>query len=641
MPLRRTTVIALAAAASCLPAALAPAPSAAASGEQVPGELLVSFEPGVSKAEGGALARELGAKVVDRVAAGTSPVALVRLPGSLGVSQADRAFEALAEVRRAEPNAVRRIALEPQDPFYVSGALWGLSNESDADIDAPGAWGLATGDPDVTVAVIDTGASIDHPDLEANIWADPVEALNGIDDDLDAIADDVHGYDFVNDDVHPDDDQGHGTHVAGTIGAVGDNGVGITGVNWDVGLMPLKAGDEEGELALFDVLEAMEYAVAHGARVVNASYVSAVFSPSERDAIAAAPNVLFVAAAGNTGDDNDSSPIYPCGYDLPNVICVAATNQVDALSTFSSGGSNFGKASVDLAAPGSGIVSAQRVANYAPPLFSDDFEAGLANWTPDPLSAWAAAAEAPFATGQHLSDSPGGDYAPDGDLSVQLTVPLDLSGGDACRARFKLAHEIAAGDRLWLEASTDATPSSWVPLGTWSGSRPVPAEESVKLLGHSREASVYLRFRLVSDSSANADGVHVDDFAVECADMPGLLYSARSGTSMAVPHVAGTAALLLDRFPSYTTAQLRSALLENTDRIPSLHCKVASGGRLNAFNALDTGVPGSPRAADCPPPPVTEQPPNRVAPKKPTRCKRIKNPRKRKKCIRKRRAAAA
>ncbi len=127
----------------------------------------------------------------------------------------------------------------------------------------------------MTVAVIDTGASIDHPDLEANIWADPVEALNGIDDDLDAVADDLHGYDFVNDDAEPDDDQGHGTHVAGTIGAVGDNGIGITGVSWDVGLMPLKAGDEEGELALFDVLEAMEYAVAHGARVVNASYVSA------------------------------------------------------------------------------------------------------------------------------------------------------------------------------------------------------------------------------------------------------------------------------------------------------------------------------------------------------------------------------
>ncbi len=308
------------------------------------------------------------------------------------------------------------------------------------------------------------------------------------------------------------------------------------------------------------------------------------------------------------------------------MICVAATNQVDALSTFSSGGSNFGKASVDLAAPGSGIVSTQRVANYEPPLFSDDFDAGLANWTPDPLSAWAAAGGAPFAPGQHLSDSPGGDYSPDGDLSVQLTDPLDLSGEDACRARFKLAHEIAPVDRLWLEASTDATPSSWVPLGTWSGSRSVPKEELVKLLGHSREASVYLRFRLFSDSSANADGVHVDDFAVECADMPGLLYGARSGTSMAAPHVAGTAALLLDRFPSYTTAQLRSALLENTDRVPSLHCKVASGGRLNAFDALDSGVPGSPRAADCPPPPVTGQPPKPGRPEEAGRVQAAQEP---------------
>ncbi|HET8975980.1 MAG TPA: S8 family serine peptidase [Solirubrobacterales bacterium] len=604
----RMTAIALAAGCLCLAAAVAPARSEAA-GDYVPGELIVTFESGVSKAEGASLARELGAEVVDR-ASGRPRVALVDLPRGLGVGQADRVFESAPGVAAAEPNAVRRIAREPQDPFYLGGLQWNLSNETDADIDAPGAWGIATGDPDVAVAVIDTGMSIDHPDLEANVWADPGEVLNGVSDDADSLVDDLHGYDFVNEDADPEDDHGHGTHVAGTIGAVGDNGVGVTGINWDVGLMPLKAGDEDGHLALFDLLDAMAYAVAHGAKVVNASYTSdpLSFSAAERDAIAAADDVLFVAAAGNDDADNDELPRYPCSYDLPNVICVAATNQVDALSTFSSGGSNYGKTSVDLAAPGSSVLSTLRLTAFDPPILSEDFEAGLASWTPDMGSTWAAATEQPFASGQHLSDSPGGDYPTDSDTAVQLTDPLDLSGEDACRARFDLAYDIAAGDRLWLEASVDAAPGSWSPLAAYSGSQPVPAEQRVRLFGFSQAASVYLRFRLQSDSSGTADGAHVDDLGVECADESSAIYGTKSGTSMATPHVAGVAALLLDRFPSYTPAQLRSALLDNVDRLPSLHCKVASGGRLNAFDALDIGVPASPLPEDCPPAPVIQPP---------------------------------
>ena len=143
--------------------------------------------------------------------------------------------------------------------------------------------------------------------------------------------------------------------------------------------MALKAGTADGGLTQFAILAAIEYASTNGARIVNASFTGTDFSAAERDAIAAAPDVLFVAAAGNQGTDNDASPRYPCNYDLPNIVCVAATNQIDDLSTFSSGGSNFGKASVDLAAPGSSALST--VPTFAPPLFSDDFEAGLGDWT--------------------------------------------------------------------------------------------------------------------------------------------------------------------------------------------------------------------------------------------------------------------
>jgi subtilisin family serine protease len=631
-------------------AAVASPASALAGAGHAPGELIVSFEPGTSKPESSAVARELGADVADRVS-GRPRVALVELPPGLGVRSAEGLFESAPEVAHAEPNTVRRIAA-PNDPFYTSGLQWNLGQETDADINAPGAWGISTGDPAVTVAVIDTGMTIDHPDLEANLWSDPGESLDGADDpsDPDLIPDDLHGYDFVDDDIDPEDDEGHGTHVAGIIGAVGDNGAGIAGVNWDVGLMPLRAGDEDGSLLLFDILEAIGYAVAHDARIVNASYTSDAlsFSPAERDAIQAAGDILFVTAAGNEDTDNDQVPSYPCAYDLPNIVCVAATNQVDELAVFSTGGSNYGKRSVDLAAPGSSILSTLPVEAYDPPLGTDGFESALVNWTPDPGSGWAAVSEPPF-SGQHLSDSPGGDYANDLNASVTVAAPVDLSAEISCRAEFPLAHQIAAGDRLWLEGSVDATPGSWFPLGAWSGSRPVPATESVRLLGLSGVATAHLRFRLQTDSAGVADGVHIDDFSLRCADGSAAIYGTKSGTSMAAPHVAGVAALLLDHFPSYTPAQLRTALLENVDRLPSLHCRVASGGRLNAFDALDIGVPSSPRPEDCPPV-VQPDPPSFNLGAAIKRCKRkfravlVKQvAKKRKRCIRtaRRRAAAA
>jgi len=248
-----------------------------------------------------------------------------------------------------EPDYFSYINAVPNDPRW--GSLWGMVK-----INATGAWDITTGSTNVVVAVIDTGIDLDHPDLAANLWRNSAEAggMTGTDDDGNGFIDDLNGWDFVNNDNLPDDGDQHGTHCAGTIGAVGNNGIDVAGVCWRVSLMALKALGPQGGLSS-DIAEAVRYAADNGADIISASYGGGSASSTERDSIeyAHSRGVLFVAAAGNDGTDNDSTPVYPAGYDVPNIVSVAATDQNDALASFS----NYGKTSVDLAAPGVSIYS--------------------------------------------------------------------------------------------------------------------------------------------------------------------------------------------------------------------------------------------------------------------------------------------
>jgi subtilisin family serine protease len=206
------------------------------------------------------------------------------------------------------------------------------------------------------VGVIDTGIDYNHPDLAANVWTNPLEIPgNGIDDDGNGYVDDVHGYDFVNRDGDPMDDHGHGTHVAGTIAAVANNGIGVAGVSWHAKVMALKFLDAGGSGWVSDAVEALNYATDMGAKITNNSWGGGEYSTALRDAIAAANSAgaVFVAAAGNSANNNDATPFYPAGYEGPNVIAVAATDASDTLAVFS----NFGRNTVQLGAPGVGIYS--------------------------------------------------------------------------------------------------------------------------------------------------------------------------------------------------------------------------------------------------------------------------------------------
>lgn len=264
------------------------------------------------------------------------------------------------EILFAEPDFIVRAALVPNDPSF--GSLWGMDNTgqtggiADADIDAPEAWDISTGTGQTVVAVIDSGVDYTHPDLAANIWVNSKEvAGNNLDDDGNGFIDDTRGWDFANNDNDPMDDNGHGTHVSGTIAAAGDNGVGVAGVNWHARIMPLKFLGANGSGSLSNAILAINYAVANGAKVSNNSWGSYGYSQGLFDSIknAAAAGHIFVAAAGNSNTNTDPINFYPADYALNNIISVASTDASDARSGFS----NYGSATADLAAPGSDILS--------------------------------------------------------------------------------------------------------------------------------------------------------------------------------------------------------------------------------------------------------------------------------------------
>ena len=337
----------------------------------VPGELIVRFDAGLDAADRRRI-RERARAEFGQALPGAG-LQVVNLGSGDSLHAAEARFEREKGVLYAEPNVYRRASRPADGPYFDQ--LWALQNSgqtlvgvtgtSDADPDAVEAWDLTTGSADVTVAIVDSGIDTTHPDLSANAWTNPGETgsgreANGRDDDGNGLVDDRRGWDWSDGDGDPADANGHGTHVAGTVGARGGNGTGTAGVSWNVRLMPLRVLDRYGSGTLDDVVGAYAYAARNGARVVNMSFGGNRFSRAEYDAIRSASEVLFVAAAGNNGQDSDVAPAYPCAYDLDNVVCVAASDQRDALAGFS----NYGARSVDLAAPGVNVLSTQPGAAY-------------------------------------------------------------------------------------------------------------------------------------------------------------------------------------------------------------------------------------------------------------------------------------
>lgn len=325
------------------------------------GEILVKFRPGISESAKNNLHKKHKAEKKNEFS--SLRIHHVRIKKWMGVEEAIKLYKSDSTVEYAEPNFTLKAFNTPNDPLF--NELWGLYNTgqtggtSGADIKALEAWNIAAGNTNVVVAVIDSGIDYTHADITWNLWTNSGEIPNdGIDNDGNGYVDDVYGIDTFNHDADPIDDHGHGTHVAGTIGAVGNNTLGVVGINWNVKIMACKFLGSYGYGYTDGAIECLDYIKAlrdRGVTVIatNNSWGGGGYSQALYDAINQQQNILFIAAAGNGSIDNDENEAYPANYELPNVISVAATDHNDNMAYFS----QYGRRSVHVGAPGVDIVS--------------------------------------------------------------------------------------------------------------------------------------------------------------------------------------------------------------------------------------------------------------------------------------------
>ncbi|MBA2736756.1 MAG: S8 family serine peptidase [Pyrinomonadaceae bacterium] len=321
------------------------------------GELLVKYKSEKASETASRANEQIGARIVEKFT--DLKWQRVKLPEGLSVERALARYQNMAEVESVQPNYYYHLLATPNDPQFSS--MYGLQK-----ISAPAAWNLTVGSSDTVVAVIDTGVKYNHEDLAANMWKNPGEINgNGVDDDGNGFVDDYYGYDFFYNDSDPADENGHGTHTAGTIGAVGNNALGVTGVNWNVRLMAIKIysplGTDTTSAMLINAYNYVRMMKTRGVniRVTNNSYggcnEACDYDQATKEAIDALGNagILNVFAAGNDNANNDNTPFYPASYTSPSILSVAASTPDDLRSNFS----NYGAVSVDIAAPGSSILS--------------------------------------------------------------------------------------------------------------------------------------------------------------------------------------------------------------------------------------------------------------------------------------------
>lgn len=469
-------------------------------------------------------------------------------------------------VETVEPNFLRWVNSVPNDSRFpqqwsfsnTGQPVNGITGTAGADVNFLAATNLSRiSTPEIVVAVADSGVDVVHPDLSANIWINPLEIkLNGIDDDANGFTDDSNGYDFASGDSDPSDSGSHGTHVAGTIAAVGNNMGGVIGVQDQVKLLPLKISADGIAISTSAAISALQYVTAlknRGVNIVafNASYGGGGSSTAELAAINAAggAGIIICAAAGNESANNNTTSSYPASYRTSNMIVIAATDQNDNLADYS----NFGSTTVDLAAPGSNIISTE------PSTVS--LQVNSTTYTQNPLTF---SGRTTGLSGSVI-DCGSGNSAAEFPAAVSGNIALIQRGTETFRT--KVTNAMAAGAKAAIIYNNVSGPfsgtlqieSNWIP--SYSISQ--------------------------ADGQAIRSGLPQTGNIVITGN-----YQFLDGTSMATPHVAGAVSIAAMNFPADSVAQRRARVLAAVDTKPSLAGKVITGGRLNLLKIVDANLNG-------------------------------------------------
>lgn len=606
--------------------------------EYVPGEVLVSFERGVSLSAARSIVSESAPAIRSANPSLTrnekwNGYMLLKVADDRAIDETIKSLTGRPGVTDAQKNYIYRAARIPNDPEYTSSVLWGLNNDGSSfdvpdsqlnatftitptagyDINGPEAWDTRTDCSSSIVAVLDTGVKYDHDDLVANMW----DGSSCVDENGSAIAGGcLHGYDYSDNDKDPMDENGHGTHVSGTIGAQGNNGVGSTGVCWSTKIMAVRVLDSDGAGNSLDIASGIDFAIQNGAKVINASFGGYGADSISKSAISRAKDagIIFVAASGNEANNNDYYPVYPASYDLSNIISVAALNTSGALASFS----NYGSKSVDIAAPGTYIQSTWP---YAETAERESFDGSVVTWSKGGnwyntstllanqchiTSSDATVDTKSVALANNINNTnPANDWCivrnASGNLpnyanssSGAATGIYDFGSSDNAYVRYYIFTDLESDvDYVDVDASASGTPTFSSPLVSFTGST------QNSYYGYSHQLSSCagsttcgFGFKLYSNSTTNGDGPAVVLFDWVSQVYSTTTYNFEQGTSMATPHVAGAAAMLMAQNPDATYKEVITAIFNSAAPVEAGYEDfLCTGGTLDLKGALDLITP--------------------------------------------------
>lgn len=529
-------------------------------------------------------------KVMKQLNVGRDDFAILSLDVATdSVSQAVARLSQDPTVDSVQPDFIYRIsATVPNDPSYSK--LWGLKNTaqtilsehasqslytggnpgtSGRDMSLETAWDRTTDCSAVVVAVIDTGIKLDHEDLEDNLWPSMTSQ---------------NGYDFYNSDTDPTDDEGHGTHVAGTIGARGNNAIGTSGVCWRVQLMAIKALGADGSGSTSTIIQGVNYAVANGAQIINMSLGGGGFDSAFQSAInaAGAAGVLVVVAAGNDGRNNSTSPTYPCNFTTANLICVGAVDQQFSMASFS----NYSTTHVDIGAPGTNIWSSA----------INGFQSSLS--IPLDPADWTLTNAGFGITGGYLQtpanwNGTTNSYLANADDTAFTTSSFDMSGTNGGSAIVKLrgASQSSFDFLNFYAVASDGNPTTHpngVLVDSISGSSGgALATLPFDLSTCAGEADCSIAFNFTSNATTQNFGFRIESVEIDRTTSSTRGLESLNGTSMAAPHVAGLAALIKANNPLFTATDIKNAILNTGTRMTPLVSRFGKGSVVNAAAAVN------------------------------------------------------